>query len=266
MLAQRNPYVCRARNDRVASRPSPGQPAKLCGILPRWSEHVRDLERHRRGLAPKDRIRRRYTELRRGIRASCLNIVVYCACQSIEVACREALSISLVQPRSNGNELIHFSGLVRPPQNRSSKPRKRLKGSSRKNARRAFLRKQTEQWGEDVQAHSRTVIAAHDATLAKDFEKYTNRKLSPKRKQASLGVTFHEMYRNGQLHPGCLGPINLYRATHVLLFVKACSDHRVCKKVSFNTLLACHGETIDYLSISLAFACMSLLACAGKGL
>ena len=151
MLAQSSPYIGRTCNSRVTS------PNKLSGILPRWSEHVRELQRRLSQTVPTNRTRRRYIELRHGIRTSCLNVVIYDACWTNEIACREAVAITVVQPRANGNEPKHFSEQFRPSRARPPKKRARLNGSSRRKARKASLRKQAEQWGEDFPVLGRSL-------------------------------------------------------------------------------------------------------------
>ena len=122
-----------------------------------------------------------------------------------------------------------------------------MSGSGRRNARKAPLRKQSDQWGEDFSAHGRSLTAGYKFNAAKDYERYTGRKTTHKHQQDELSVTFYEMYRNEQISIGQTRPILMYGAGHILLLVRACSDHSVYRKPSFTSLLQSHGKHIDYM-------------------
>ena len=51
-------------------------------------------------------------------------------------------------------------------------------------------------------------------------------------------------YRNEQVK--LPGPINIYGARHVLLFVRGCADHRRCKHLRFEFPLSNHNTNTDY--------------------
>ena len=110
-----------------------------------------------------------------------------------------------------------------------------------------MLRSQAEQWGEDFSTHGRTLTAAYNRNLEKDYAKYSRRKATLKQKQDALSVAFKELYTNDQLSMRIMGPVHLYAPLHVLLFIKAMSDHRICKQLSFVALLNAHGKSFDYL-------------------
>ena len=102
MLGNGQPYIGRTCGTRKSVN------AKLSGSTPRWSEHVGELEMHMEGTVAKERSRRRYLELRHGAYTSCLNFVIYEAASTHTVSCREAIAITMAQPKSNGIELKHF--------------------------------------------------------------------------------------------------------------------------------------------------------------
>ena len=169
MVAQDNDYIGRTNNDRTTA-------SKIKGILPRWSEHVRQLHRHIIGNIPKDRARRRYAQLRSGVLCACLNFVIYSTCSADTISRREAVSICTVQPRSNDTDLKHFAESMCPSRHRTGQHRKRPNGSVRNKTRKTLLRQNAEQWGEDVSSHGRGLTAAYNRNLAADFLKYTNKK------------------------------------------------------------------------------------------
>ena len=181
MIAKDTPYIGRTSGPRNTS-------AKQGGIRCHWSEHVRELQLHMTGNVPKNRARRRYVEMRRGINISCLNIFIYGICDPSSIASREAVAIASVQPVANGMELSHFSETMRPQRTRTAKPRRRLNGSSRRKARSAILRRQADQWGETFNEHDRALTSSYICNLENDFALYTDEKRPQKRQNENYSV------------------------------------------------------------------------------
>ena len=92
MLAGNKPYVGRTINRRAGLQNS------IAGIAARWSEHVRELQKHVDGKAPSDRQRRRYNILKFQQPTSCLNFLIIDQCDGENIAVREAVAITMVHP------------------------------------------------------------------------------------------------------------------------------------------------------------------------
>lgn len=113
MLADDRPHV---GNTGVANKFS-----KLAGIAPRWSEHVRELQNHMTGTAPKERQRRMCQVLQAHLASSCLDFIILDHCPPDTIAKREAVAIAQAHPEAHGSELKHISEVFRPPRKRQPK-------------------------------------------------------------------------------------------------------------------------------------------------
>ena len=238
LLAGEKPYVGRAAVCRTSQRSTPG-------FGPRWSEHVRELERHIQGTS-EDRTRRRYTTLQYHQASGCLNFVVLFRATEALIAAREALAITLTNPRANGNELKHFSEIFRKKRNRGPKQRTRPSESSRRNKRRSELRVQTEQWGMENDTHSKQLDSAHVQNVLKQYATYTKRKEAGTTVKTELSLTFHEVYRNEQIRLGAQGPILIYQLSNMLMFLRGCADPKLFRRISVEKMLLYTNKPIDY--------------------
>ena len=107
MLAGEKPYVGKAKVHRAAKSKT------LPGFAPRWSEHVRELQKHMSSRSHVSNERRRYNVLKHDQATSCLNFLIIHQCDANLINAREALAIKLMHPASNGNELKHSSEICR---------------------------------------------------------------------------------------------------------------------------------------------------------
>ena len=126
---------------------------------------------------------------------------------------------------------------MRPQRTRTTKPRRRLNGSSRRKTRSAILRRQADQWGETFNEHGRALTSSYICNLEKDFALYTEKKATKKTKQELLSLSFKELYTRDQLRLTYYGPLSLYSPEHILLFIRACADARLCKTSTSSTSL-----------------------------
>lgn len=148
----------------------------------------------------------------------------------------EAMAITMVNPRANGNELKHFKEIFRKTRRRKPKSRDRPSQSSRRNKRKADLT-ECEQWGQEMDTHAKQLDVAHVSNILKQHSTYTARNTTANSIKSDLSLTFQEMYRNEQIRHGESGPIFLYQLSTAMLFLKGLSDHKVCNKISVAAML-----------------------------
>lgn len=207
---------------------------------------MRELSKHLAGTIPTHRRRRRYCNLQFQQSSSCLNCIVVFRSPANRIAAQEALAITAVNPRANGNELKHLSEIFRRTQKPKGGTRSRSTQSSRTNKRRADIRNEQEQWGHEVNTHAKGLDLAHSHNVIKLFNKLTNRHASAHSMKTDLSLTPLEMYRSEQIKQGCKGPVLIYQLSNVLLFLKYCADLKLSKKVSVHNFLYYAQRPIDY--------------------
>ena len=99
--------------------------------------------------------KKRYAGLNHQQSTCRLNFLILDSCKDTEISFREALAISMVQPKANGNELKHFTEqMERKKRNRPAKARARTSYSSKAIKGKADLRLEREQWGMEANPHA----------------------------------------------------------------------------------------------------------------
>ena len=196
MLGGQTPYVGRTIMKRKAINPGP------IGIAARWSEHVRELQKHMSSTIDAASRRKRYDILKHQQSSSCLNFIILGQCDSTNIAAREAVAITLVYPPANGYELKHFLPTFRPRRSRPTKARARHHHAIRRNKRRSDLDRERLQWGEELNQHSVQLRVAREWNIIALYQRYTRRLRNAKEIRTDLSLTFAELYRNEQIHLG----------------------------------------------------------------
>ena len=135
--------------------------------------------------------------------------------------------------------------------------------SSRRDNRKSDLRTEREQWGQESELHLRRLDTAHVNNILKQHQRYTRRNASAKEIRNSFSLSFNELCRNEQIRQGMVGPVLIYRPSSVLLFLRGCADHRICRVLSVETLLGYQNKSLDYC-YHLAELCIHFPSYQGK--
>ena len=101
--------------------------------------------------------------------------------------------------------------------------------------------------GADVSEHARSLTASRITNLTSIFSKYTRRNVTAKHVQSLLSLSFKELYRREQLQLKLIGPIFIYARPQLLLYLRACVDHKLARTILLIPLLRSHDKNADYL-------------------
>ena len=239
LLADGKPYVGRTTLHRKAQKSLPG-------VGPRWSEHVRELHQQINGKAG-DRCRRRYRILQHQQSSACMNIIILDKADAASIAPREALAITRIRPRANGHELKNFDETLKKWRTREPKPRNRISEGDRKKRKEYELRNGLEHWGRENEEHARSLEQANVKNILSKYSTYMKRLEDEKEVRMHLSLNFADMYRMQQATTATIGPIYLYEKTSGMLFIKACSEQKLCSKISIDTMLNKLCKTLDFV-------------------
>ena len=238
LLADAKPYVGRTTLHRPSQKNFPG-------VGPRWSEHARELHLQMNGK-PGDRGRRRYRILQHHQRSACMNIIILDKATADSIAPREALAITQIGPPANGHELKSFDDTLRKERKRGGKVRGRTSQKERGKRRQYELDRGLEHWGRENEEHARNLDAAHAKNILSKYSTYSRKVADEKEVRMQLTLNFNDIYWMLQATEAPFGPIYLYEKASKMLFIKACSEQKMCNKVSLDTMLNKLGKTLDF--------------------
>ena len=113
--------------------------------------------------------------------------------------------------------------------------------------------------GGDFNEHARCLDFAHEQNQIRVFQQYTRRRATGSEVRIALSLTFRELYHTEQLRRGFPGPLFLYSASRILLFLRVYGDHKLRKWLCFERFLPCLQTTLGFC-FHLADLCCHLSA------
>ena len=176
-----------------------------------------------------------------------MNIIILDKATAASIAPREALCITLIGPPANGHELKSFTETLNTKRVRNGKPRRRQGQGERRKRRQYELSRGLEQWGRENEEHARNLDTANVKNILSKYSTYTRKKGDEKEVRMQFTLSFNDMYRMQQATGAPFGPIYFYEKTSKMLFIKACSEQRMCNKISLDAMLNKLNKTLDFV-------------------
>ena len=217
-------------------------------LIPRWSEHARELHATiNRTVAPY-RKRNRYVCLSNPQVGASLGIIAISSHPEAQASKAEAVGIALTKFNANGAQFKHLVEQVRhaAKKTRTRTPRLRANVRSKLNSRNKLLQDKLDSWGADAD-RSTSLYALPEKFSEKVHAKYelwVSKCARTKRLQETYLQTYGRLYRSSQT---CPGPAFIYDIKNFILLIKAFSTPELSKKLNWGRFLVTNHLPTDYL-------------------
>jgi hypothetical protein len=235
------------------------------GPCRRFSEHLRELNRHMLGTVSDSHFRNRYRVLAAGLRTPMLGLVILTLVSSRDVLSHESARIGLAMPGANGYHCKHLAEVCRLGRRGRSRGSGGMTRVSMGSRRRAYAGRACQvdgAWGADTLSWVVSMQERRLVRLLNAYEKSGRRKVHLHEMQATLSLSFGDLYfRRLRRHCavfGC-GPVDMYSRNETALLLKRAAQIRFCSAIQWQRAIDNRGQTADFMFVLLSFC--FLLTC-----